>query len=242
MVRVFARPPAKHGTVANVNGWRSARGSAGWQDVLAKVVTSRTSLVAVLFGLLATYGCSSAPLGQTSAGPSSEGPLTLKSQSGGLSAYAPKVGGPWTETFSGVDFCANAPVTVTSVDYSGAVAPVRAYATLHWVDPHPGNGQSGSVLSMSGEPGSDSAQWDKVSGRMKRVTASGVHIPPNCANGGLIDLLSTFRVSKQGADVSSIVMHYSAGGHDYTLTVPYRYVACGEAVESRRFCPPGPLN
>jgi hypothetical protein len=131
-------------------------------------------------------------------------------------------------------------VTVTSVAYSGAVAAIEAYATLHWIDPDPGAGRFGSILSMRGAPGSDVAEWGKVSGRMQRVTSAGVHLPPTCGSGTDIELLSTLRVSRHGADVPFIAVHYSSSGNDYTLTVPYRYVACGDAIKSRHLCPQQP--
>ncbi len=204
-------------------------------SLMLTVLKRLRSVLLVLMCLLLLNSCSHDDQAAPSA---SSGPLRILSFDGELSAYGPRnVNHSWTETFSGVVVCAEAPVVVTAVDYAGPTDPLKAFATLHWIVGRNGKKTPSSMLSLRGSPTSHDPDWTSLGGRFERVSGSGVSVQPNCSSGRKIELLTTLVASKGGADVSSIVIAYTSNGANFSLKVPYRYVACGEDItEPERYC------
>ena len=199
------------------------------------MLTKPRSLTLLLMCVLLLSNCSNeAPVNADT--PS--GPLKILSVDGELSADGPhEVNGSWTETYSGVVMCAEAPITVNAVNYAGPTDPLEVYATLHWISHRKGKPTSSSILSLRGSPTSNDSDWTTLGGHFERVTDSGVTVKSNCSTGAQIELMTTMRVSKYGGDISSINLEYTSGDQDYTLPIPYRYVACGSAItDKKRYC------
>lgn len=193
-------------------------------------------LLALLACVLLVGGCTGSSTGSNEPGLTS-GPLKIMSYAGELSANKPpSAGNSWTETFGGVILCTTAPVLIGSVRYSGPTEPIHSYATLHWITEQK-QPTSTSVLSMRGGPERNATNWRALGGRFERVTEADILVKPNCEERRKLELLTTVRAAKRGADITTIVVEYSFEGADYSLQVPYRYVACGVAIGNpNRYC------
>jgi len=161
---------------------------------------------------------------------------------GPLSGSLPYAGGrglsapqrqPWKGTFGSVLLCSTTGDTVVldRVRYAEKVSPLAVEPVIRDVPPGGDALNRAPVGGRIGTPAHFASRPHRIAGEFSReVSGTEILSCSQPSDESFTELLTVVTADATGAWLSEIDIDYHVGNNDYTLRIPYSYVACGTDV------------
>jgi hypothetical protein len=193
----------------------------------------------VLIGALALVGCDHAASRVHGEG---EGPLSGSLGAGGNGLDAPSRS-PWFGTYGALILCSTSgdAITIRAVRYDTKVEPLAIRSMVRTVpaeSERTGSGDWAPIASQFGRPLAFVSDPHRVLGILSNEVR-GLRITQQCTNDAdapYTEILTIVKAGDGGAWIDGINIDYTAANAEYTLEIPWNYVACGTAIHDESIC------